>query len=309
MRGGTILALLLVALPLIAVSSDGRPPGTGESAAHGRSLPSVQNQSLEISFEKSEYLEMNLSGNITMNITFTSKKNVDVNVTVSSYFRNSQGDSLAATTSSSLDGIKYIVLAPLEARTLSVNVSVKPFLKDGYFGRMAYIVRASNSNMTSRNYTMIVSWGQYSVKVVEPAPSMGECHVAVGTPITIRLNVTNYSDGILDGILEQDGGRRTVLVGPKSSVMVNITISPFLEATKTMLEFPLSTPNSFSGIGFDMENGHATNVTDPYVTVNAHEPLRILVHKGNLNLSEPGSINISIVSGTNHLQKNLLFSV
>ena len=311
MRAVAILAILLVASPFLPILSGGEAKGEGDGTPHGRAAPEITNRSLDITFDRSEYIVWNISGNMTMDITFTSRSGSDENVSVSAWFCTYSSSAHTGSGSSDLDKRTNLLFSPNETKTLQVNISIRPaqFYTNGRFFRMIYVVAASGGHIQSRNYTTVSSLGPYSLKIVDPAPNMGDYHVLVDASLDVRLNVTNYSDSTLDGSIQGYYNSKNISVGPKSSAMISITIGPFPRESQEAIVFSIYANLTSTLIGYDRIDDHATNITDSYITVKVQRLLYIGIADSYLKLAEPGQINVSILSCADYTIRNLRFNV
>jgi len=333
MRAAPLALVILLAAPILLPGcSWAETPGPPATIARGRSVPQVSNASLDIIFEKSEYIVWNLSGNLTVNITFASKsesaENISVSASFSTYYSGvGTSDYIGSyKRTSDLERPQYVLLAPQETRTVQVNITPTSSgqTRNGFFSRAIYVVRASNNHIHSTNFTMISNLGPYSLKIVSPAPSMKEYRVLVDAPVYAQVNVTNYSDKNLEGTLRVSGSSKAISVGPKTSVEIDITITPYIVELQRVVMFYLYSDFSSTIVGYDMVDGNATNVTDSYLMIISQRLLKINIGDSNgpyfhypfllnsvsaLNLSVPGHVNISIMSGANYTVKDLHFTV
>jgi len=310
MRGSFIKAILMTVPLLLPGICGAGAAGADEGGASGGGRAAATEDAVAIAFDRTEYLVYNLTGNMTINITFSSKSGTDENLSLSSDFGYTFRSYYAWMTSD-LYKQRYLLLSPYESRTLQVNLSFETHSEypTGFFGRMIYSVRAANSHIFSSNSTRIINYGPYSVKIVDPVPVLGEHHVLAGAALDITINVTNYSENALDGKLNGYGSPVHVTVGPKSSTLIIYHVKAYAKQDQPTMSFSLSVGSTITMIGFDMVEGLPANVTDASFDLIVQNLLDIRIYSINLDLGKPGFVNMTVISGADRTLKNIRFSV
>jgi len=310
MRAASVLAILLVVPIFLPGLSGAQGAETGGGAARGRAPAVPPEKLLDIAFDQSEYVIQNFSGNMTMNLTFTSNSGSEENVSLISSFR-AITESYELHMHSNLSQPRYVVLAPYGNQTIQINVAISKLwsISNGYFVKALYLVTAYNSHIYTYNSTTIISYGQYSIKIIDPVVVSNNYHVLVGASLVVRLNITNYSDIAIDGTLRGYQSSKHVSLGPGSSMVLSFKIGPFHEVTSKNIVFSLSADSSYTQIGFDMVGGKPANIADSAFYLHIQKLIDIEVGHYKLALAEPGTFDIGILSGSSSTIRNIRFTV
>ena len=310
MRAASVLAILLVVPVFLPGLSGAQGAETGGGAARGRAPAELPGKLLDIAFDKSEYVIQNFSGNMTMNLTFTSNSGSEENVSLMSSFRTIT-ESYELHLQSNLSWPRYVVLAPYGTQTIQVKVSISKLssISNGYFVKATYEVTAYNNHIYGYNSTTIISYGRYSIKIIEPVVVSNNYHVLVGASLVVRLNVTNYSDIAIDGTLRGYQSSKHVFLGPGSSMVLSFKIGPFHEVTSKNIVFSLSADSSYTQIGFDMIGGKPANIADSAFSLHIQKLIDIGVGHYRLELAQPGTVDIYVLSGSSSTIRNIRFTV
>lgn len=298
MRTKTIILALLLMIPLAGCVPDASSGSerNGGIPVWGQSV--ITNDTIDISFEKKEYSGWNLSGTIVINVTLTNRGNASENLTIvtgaqNSYQRSPRGISLYTYN-------KNILLAPFESKALELNLTIRHDQNAAFrVGFYATVYRAGRipSQRFCSNYTTVTSYGDCSVKVVAPVPSMGTLRFQSRKPIQLTMNITNYSDETVNGRLELQSSSIKVLLGPRSTTSATIRINDTSQ-TENLMHVSLISPQITSELGFDLEGEVAANVTEPVFKTIGMRYIGINIVPATLELGVAGRINISVSYGS-----------
>lgn len=325
MRAGPFSVVLILMLPAILIVLPDGTGGTGpdeDTYVPTDAVSAIRDEDyngwptdtskVDIIIEKPMYSGWNLTGNLSINATIVNRLDRDLNITVRGMGRypyNGRPDEINLR-DNNRDFV--VILNRTSGEKLQFNISISSPRRCVAYSIRYYIYVVDNINRTliGANHTDIVGLSPVSVKVTSPVLSGGSLRLRTNTAYSVTVEVTNYSNGTLEGTLESGyAGGKTLLLRPNTTerVVFSDRTPPDSLTFRMYYHFKSWTVSSY--IGFDMAGDSATNVTAPLLHIEAIEFLRVGMIQPEIELAVPAEVNFSVLTMANKTLRDLRFEV